>query len=200
MTMYVCIWYICVWCMYMSIVYMYLDSYVCMLYIFVYMYGLCVHLCLYVGIWHVCMWYVFRSCMYVLCFCIYMWQCPCFWVCMTVCVVCVCICMSGLYLRYYLCWSKLCFINRVAKQIWFWRDNFGQLLLCGIFSEQKVECTGVSYSKLLYTEVEIESRILSQNITFDSQFLCKFSTRERLMSQLNEKGVWVSWARTEAES
>lgn len=104
-----------------------------------------------------------------------------------VCCMCVCICMSDLYLRYDLCWSKLCFINRVAKQIWFWGDNFGQLLLCGIFSEQRVECTGVSYSKLLYTEVEIESRILSQNITFDSQFLCKFSTRERLISQLNKQ-------------
>ena len=104
-----------------------------------------------------------------------------------VCCMCVCVFMSGLYLRYDLCWSKLCFINRVAKQIWFQGDNFWQLLLCGIFSEQRGECTGMSYSKLLYTEVEIESRILSQNITFDSQFLCKFSTRERLMSQLNKQ-------------
>ena len=156
MSLYICM-YVCMYVCNMIYIYGVYENaytYVCVLCIFVYMYSMC----FYVYIWA----YGMIVCICVVC--IYVFRLYMFVVYLGTSAMCVRVCMSGLYLSCGLCWTG--FINRVAKQIWFWGETFGQILPYSSFSKQKVECIEVlCNNKFLYIEVEIES---SKNIAFSS--------------------------------
>lgn len=152
MSLYVCM-YVCnmiyIWCVWKCV-------YICMCVVYFCIHVQYVFLCVYMSIWydcvHMCSMYICIQAVYVCCISWYS------------CAMCVRVCMSGLYLNCGLCWTG--FINRVAKQIWFWGETFGQILPYSSFSKQKVECIEVlCNNKFLYIEVEIES---SKNIAFSS--------------------------------